>query len=162
MDNLVLLHDVFYKNAVGNTTKETSHRLKCNFCGTSLVATNLYRHRIVCRGLPEKDRVEADPIATRYSSARAIRNKLSKYCFPIQDVNKKYCRKYGEKGRVVKQRWPVAFVNYIKLQVRSLPKGQGHDVRVYFQWWENKDIESMPVLGNPDMYKLNSDHSLAG
>lgn len=163
MTSLTLKHYVYYKNATGNIREDTcrENNVVCLFCEVSVHKDKLYRHRIACHGLPEVDRVESDSIVTRYSSQRAIRHKLSKYCVPDDMGRVKYAQT-TKSGRMVKQRWPVAFVKYIKAQTRNLPNGEGHDVRMYFQWWNTKDYTAMPVLRNTDMYVYNYDCKLAG
>lgn len=147
------IQPIYYKYGTGYTRPfpQDSKKVVCQFCDVIVSKAVLYRHRIVCAGLPAEMRAEASAIATRFSSQRAIRQKLSKFVH----------QKYGGR-RIAAQYWPVALVKYIKDQVKHLPKDTGHNVMDYFDVWKAKDYSKMPVLRNPDFYVKNNDCAATG
>lgn len=147
------IQPIYYKYGSGYTTPypQDPKKVVCQFCDVIVSKTVLYRHRIVCAGLPAENRAEASSIATRFSSQRAIRHKLSKF------VHQKYAGR-----RIPAQYWPVALVKYIKDQVKHLPKNTGHNVMDYFDMWKAKDYNKMPVLRNPEFYAANKDCAATG
>jgi hypothetical protein len=147
------IQPIYYKYGSGYTTQDPHDEKKviCIFCDIIVCKTVLYRHRIVCPGLPADQRAESSAIATKFSSQRAIRYKLSKY------VHQKYAGR-----RIPAQYWPVAFIKYIKNQVKNLPKNTGHNVMDYYDIWKTKDYNKMPVLRNPEFYVANKDCAATG
>lgn len=150
----IKIHPIYYKYGSGYTSPcpQNEHKVICNFCDVIVTKNVLYRHRIVCAGLPAEKRAESSAIATRYSSQRAIRTKLSKYVYET----------YKGSKRIPMIKWPVAFVKYIKDQVRHLPKDMGHNVMDYYEIWRQKDTEKMAVLSNPEFYTINKDCDATG
>jgi hypothetical protein len=147
----IKIQPIYYKYGHGYTSPHSENKVICDFCDVIVSKNVLYRHRIVCAGLPADKRAESSAIATRYSSQRAIRAKLSKYVY----------EKYGGK-RIPQIQWPVAFVKYIKNQVRHLPKDTGHNVMDYYDMWRTRDIVKMKVLSNEEFYKMNKDCDATG
>ena len=141
-----------WKNEYGNDM------CQCLYCGMAIrdKKETTYRHRTTCKGLQKHEQAESDIIATRYSSVRSIRQKLTRHVQQLTNKGHSYIQQMPVMA------WPVAFVKYIKDQVRHLPHGTGHDVSHYYKYWQDRNYNALPVLRNPEMYLRNKNANLKG
>jgi len=141
-----------FKNENGNDM------CQCLYCGMAIrdKKETTYRHRTTCKGLQKHEQAESDIIATRYSSNRSIRQKLTRH------VQQLIAKGQSHIQPMPIMAWPVAFVRYIRDQVKNLSHGTGHDVAYYFKCWQDRKYNAMPVLRNPEMYLRNKNRNLKG
>jgi hypothetical protein len=153
-----------YPKAFGNfrpllAKSDRGHAMtQCQYCGMAMLEKKetKYRHRTTCKGLQKHEQAESDIIATRYSSNRSIRQKLTRH---VQELISKQ-QAYIQPMNIMA--WPVAFIKYIRDQVKHLKHGTGHNVSHYFKYWQDRNYNAMPVLRNPEMYLRNKNPNLKG